>query len=377
MSVSRRIFVLAPAALWAASLAAQESDAFYARINALSGFEIRAYLFDPGLGVTKASQWHVPLAFVTPLNRRLSLDLSASYASTTLETTGGDTETITGFTDTQLRLLYTLQPDRLVASLVFNLPTGQRSVSQSEFAVTSTVGSNFLSFPVSGLGTAVGVTGGLAYAARAGSWNVGLAGSARYLGPYEPFSDVPGGTYTPGLEGRLRAGVDRLLGARTRFLLGAAVSTYSVDEFAGTGASIPRTSYKGGPRLITDVAMVHVAGTTTFSLAAWDYYRFAGSSNDTTAATQENVFNVELRAGLRAGPRVQVTPMVAFRQYNAAGQLAGRLYSGGASLNVGLSERLSAQVAGRFDSGWASEMGQPAWATLTGYGASVLFRFQR
>lgn len=376
VSLTRRIVVLAPAVLWAASLAAQESDAFYARINALSGFEFRAYAFDPGLSVTRASQWHVPLAFVSPINRRLSVDVSTSYASSTQETTGG-TETITGFTDTQLRFLYTLVPDRLVASFLFNLPTGQRSVSESEFAVTGAVGSNFLSFPVSGLGTAVGVTGGLAWAARAGSWNVGLAGSMRYLGPYEPFSDVVA-TYTPGLEGRLRAGVDRLLGARTRFLVGVTASTYSVDEFAGTGAGIPRTNYKAGPRLITDIAMVHVAGTTTFSLAAWDYYRLAGSRDDTTAAaTKENVFNIELRAGFRAGPRVQVTPLVAFRQYNAAGQLGGRLYSGGASLNLGLSERLSAQLSGRFDSGWASDVGQQAWANLTGYGAGVLFRFQR
>ena len=238
MSVTRRLFVFAPAALWAAGLAAQESDAFYARINALSGFEMRAYAFDPGLSVTRASQWHVPLAFVTPLNQRLSVDVSTSYASSTQETTGG-TETITGFTDTQLRFLYTMQPDRLIASLVFNLPTGQRSVSESEFAVTGAVGSNFLSFPVSGLGTAVGVTGGLAYAARAGSWNVGLAGSMRYLGPYEPFSDVVA-TYTPGLEGRLRAGVDRLLGARTRFLVGVTASTYSVDEFAAQARAFRR-----------------------------------------------------------------------------------------------------------------------------------------
>ena len=376
MSIVRRVLWLAPAAFGGTALAAQGSDALFARLNVLSGFESRAYMFDPGLRVKRASQWHIPFAFVTPLGRRLSVDISASYARSTYETydTTTSTATITGLTDTQLRLLYTLRPDRLVASLLLNLPTGQRSLSASEFEVSGALGSNFLSFPVSNLGTSFGITGGLAFATRAGAWNVGLAGSARYLGPYEPFTDVTT-TLNPGLEGRLRVGVDRLLGARTRFLVGVTGSTYSVDEYAGTG--IVTTSYKGGPRLITDLGFVHVAGSTTFSLAAWDYYRFAGLSADTTGpATRENVFNIELRVGLRAGPRVQVAPLVAFRQHNPDDYLGGRLYSGGVNVYARLSDHVGAQVGGRYDSGWSYVEDQGS-ANLTGYGATVLLRFQR
>jgi hypothetical protein len=242
--------------------------------------------------------------------------------------------------------------------------------------VTGAVGSNFLSFPVSALGTAFGLTGGLAYAARAGAWNLGLAGSVRYLGAYEPFSDAAA-TYTPGIEGRLRAGIDRLVGARTRILVGLTGSTFSADEFSGNGGGVGAGSYTPGPRLITDLGLVHVAGRTTFTLTAWDYYRVAGSTNDTTTtATRENVFNIELRAGVRAGARVQVTPLVAFRQYNPAGYLGGRLYSGGATIQLSVSDHLSAQVGGRFDSGWVQGTAG-GFATLTGYGASVLLRFQR
>lgn len=375
MSVVRPSLVLAPIVLWAASLAAQGSDAVYARVNALSGFEVRGFSFDSGLSVTRASQWHLPFAFVAPIGRRLSVDVSASYQSSSLTTLSG-TETITGLTDTQVRLLYTLQPDRLAASLLFNLPTGQRSVPETTFAVSGAVGSNFLSFPVSGLGTAFGVTGGLAFAARAGAWNMGLAGSVRYLGSYEPFSDAAA-TYTPGIEGRLRAGVDRLVGARTRVLMGLTGSTFSVDEFTGTGAGLDTSNYKPGTRVIADLGVVHVVGKTTFTLAAWDYYRLAGSRNDSTAiATKENVLNVELRVGVRASQRVQVVPLVAFRQYNPGGYRGGRLYSGGATVSVGVSDRVAAQVGGRFDSGWVVAEGG-GFANLTGYGASVLVRFQR
>ena len=100
-------------------------------------------------------------------------------------------------------------------------------------------------------------------------------------------------------------------------------------------------------------------------------------AGDTTAtATKENVLNVELRARIRAGGRVQVAPFAAFRQHNPAGYRGGRLYTGGATIHFGLSERLSAQVGGRFDSGWVSVQGI-GFANLTGYGASVLMRFQR
>lgn len=375
MSRAPRCLMFAPLLLGATALAGQGSDAVYARLNVLSGFEVRGFSFDSGLSVSKASQWHLPFAFVAPLGRRLSVDLSASYVGSSLTTAGGNTETITGLTDTQLRLLYTLQRDRLAASLVVNLPTGQRSVTESQFAVSGAVGSNFLSFPVSGLGTAFGVTGGLALAARAGAWNVGMAGSVRYLGAYEPFSDATA-TYTPGIEGRVRAGVDRLFGARTRVLVGVSGSTFSTDEFAGGGGGLGAGNYKPGTRFIGDVALVHVAGSTTITLAAWDYYRLAGSLGDSTALdTKENVLNIELRAGFRAGPRVQVVPLVAFRQWNPGDELGGRLYSGGMTFYVGLSERLSAQAGGRYESGWAAANG--GWAPFTGYGASVLLRFQR
>jgi hypothetical protein len=376
VSRARRCLVLAPALLGATALAGQGSDALYTRLNALSGFEVRGFSFDSGLSVSRASQWHIPIAFVTPVGRRLSIDVSASYVGSSLTTSGG-TEEITGLTDTQLRLLYTLQRDRLAASLVFNLPTGQRSVSESQFQVTGAVGSNFLSFPVSALGTAFGVTGGLAVATRAGAWNLGLAGSVRYLGSYEPFNDVAA-TYSPGLEGRVRAGLDRLVGARTRVLVGLTGSTFSADEFSGNGGGLGSGTYTPGPRLIADLGLVHVTGTTTFTLAAWDYYRLAGTSGDTTStATKENVLNVELRAGLRAGPRVQVTPLVAFRQYNPGGYRGGRLYSGGVTMQLSLSEHVSAQAGGRFDSGWAYVAESGGFANFTGYGASFLVRLQR
>ncbi len=125
--------------------------------------------------------------------------------------------------------------DRLVATAAFNLPTGTHALSTSQFRVAAAVGSSYLSFPVASFGTAFGVTVGLAYAERVGTWSVGGSGSLRYLGSYQPFANDTL-LYRPGVEWRLRAGIDRLLGPASRLLLGLTVSTFSTDVYSGASA---------------------------------------------------------------------------------------------------------------------------------------------
>jgi len=212
------------AAVCSGSLAAQGSDVLYARVEALSGWELRGYSFDQGIGAKTVAQWNIPVVVVAPLGRRVSVDLTTHYASGHFESYSGSPETLSGFTDTEVRFLYTVRRDRLIGSLSFNLPTGRHTVSTSEFQVAGAVGANYLSFPIANFGTGVGVAGGVAYARQAGAWNLGVSGSLRYLSSYTPFSDDTV-SYTPGWEGRVRAGADRLLGARSRLLLGLTLST--------------------------------------------------------------------------------------------------------------------------------------------------------
>src|SRR5574341_881236 len=126
--------VLALLALAATGLVAQASDALYTRLSVLSGWEMRRYDFDSGISTNSTSQWRVPVIAVAPLGRRLSLDLTTNYASSRLETTAG-TETLDGFSDTQVRALYTLSRDRFVGSVSLNLPTGKQDLTAGEFQV--------------------------------------------------------------------------------------------------------------------------------------------------------------------------------------------------------------------------------------------------
>jgi hypothetical protein len=362
----------------AGSLAGQGSTALYTRWNALGGFEFQRYGFSDSVGangVTSVSQWSIPFVVVAPIGRQMSVDLTTHIAHNSV--TGSTTQTYTGLTDTQLRLLYTLGRDRAVASLSINLPTGKHSFPTSEFAVSSSMSSPYLSFPVSSLGTGFAVTGGLAYAIPTGGWNLGFAGSVRYASSYEPFSDQPV-TYSPGLEGRLRLGADRLIGQRARLLLGATFSTFSTDQFSGSG--LVSGWFNPGPRFIGDVGYSYTWGRTTLGLGIWDFYRAAGSDGSSPSVdTKENVFNAELRVGHQLSPRLVLEPLVAFRQWSPGSVSGGRLFTFGANARIGLNDQFSATASARFGPGWVYDPtpGRSGKTDLTATGVSVLVRYQR
>ncbi len=361
--------------LASAPLLAQASDALYARFSGITGWEVRGYSFDPGIDTKDVSQWNLPLVVVAPLGRTLSVDLTTRYASGRVETYSGPAATLASFTDTQVRFLYTLRRDRLVATAAFNLPTGTHSQSTSQFRVAAAVGSSYLSFPVASFGTALGVTGGLAYAGRVGTWNVGGSGSVRYLGSYQPFANDTL-VYRPGVEWRLRTGADRLIGPTSRLLLGLTVSTFSTDVYSGASALLGG-SYRPGTRYIMDLAFVQVAGRSSLSLALWNYYRRAGvTDTGTNPDTKENVFNGELRVTYSVTSRLQLEPLVAYRQWNPSDYCGGRFRSGGLLARAALTDRLAATLGGRYDNGWILARGN-GFATLEGYGGSVFLRYER
>jgi hypothetical protein len=358
-----------------APLAAQGATALYTRWNALSGFEFQRYSFSGALSVQSATQWSFPVVVVAPLGRQMSLDVTTHLAHS--EVSGVTTEDFTGLTDTQLRLLYTLGRDRAVASLSFNLPTGKHSFPTSQFGVSSAMSSNFLSFPVSSLGSGFGITGGVAYAVPAGGWNLGFAGSVRYQSSYKPFSDQAL-TYNPGLEGRLRLGADRVIGQRSRLLVGLTYSTFSTDQFSGSGAIVSGW-YNPGPRIISDLGYAYTWGRTTVTVGAWDYLRLDGSTQSTandSLSTKENVINAELRLARQLSARVVLEPVIGIRQWNPDSYRGGRMGIFGLNGRFGLSDRFSATLGARLTPGWVYEPSQGR-SDVTGSGVSLLIRYQR
>jgi hypothetical protein len=264
---------------------------------------------------TKITELAVPMFVLLPITSQLSFDVGTSYARSEVnQTTNGQTvtSTIAGITDTQIRANYTLGNDMVVLTAGVNIPTGQSTVTAPQLLAAGLIGSDFLSFPISNMGTGFGGTGGVAFARPVGDWNVGLGISMRHASAYEPF-DAGGDAalhYQPGNEYRVRGGVDRTFGSG-RFNVGLTYSTFGNDNLAGS-------IYNTGNRWLTQFGVSNIVGPGTLVLGGWNLFREAGTLADSSLLGHENITNAALAYGVTVGGAV-IEPNVEGRVWSQSG----------------------------------------------------------
>lgn len=338
----------APLLLLCAPAALAAQSPVYERERGGVGIEVRTYAFQRGIQLRRATQVALPLFGGAPLGRRVFVDVTGSYATTELTSYDGAVSRLTGLTDTQVRTSYTAGHDAAVFSLAVNLPTGQSTIARDQLAIIRSAGQNFLPFPVSRYGGGYGLTGGVAMARRVGAWSLGLAGSLRYLGSYEPFSDVSG-QYTPGLESRVRIGARRLFGQRTSVAAGLTFSTFGTDEFTG----VPAFEYRPGNRIIGELAVSRQVHRATIRLAGWLYSRGSGdSSGAAVVKARERIADGTALVELPVGRSVFVEAGLEARSWQPAGQDGGSLVGLrlGGRRRIGSALTFAAML--RADTGW-------------------------
>jgi hypothetical protein len=324
------------------------------------GVLARGYSIDQG---PKTHQVAVPIAAVFPINERFSLDIGTYYASTTSKSVG----TVSGLTDTQIRGSYVFGRDAIVTTLMVNLPTGTKQTLTGS-NVTGAAAANFLAFPVNAYRTGASVTGGLAAATELGSWNVGLAGSLRYSGSYEPFSN-DSLTYSPGTEGRIKVGVDRLLGA-SRLSVGFTFSTFGTDEFQKIAGGT--SQYLPGNRYISEASLTFLAGQGSLTGYLWDYYRDrAGGSGP---ANHENILAIGVNGSWPLGAKMKLEPLAEVRFWSPD-KGSGKMFGTGAALEVPLGGKFTLSPSARIDFGSMDFTDGTGSHTLTGWGLSALLRY--
>jgi hypothetical protein len=312
----------------ASSLAAQSVG----EITARAAPQFHSYSIDAPSSTT-IREFSVPLFVVVPVTRGLTVDVGTAYARSHVEqTTFGKTSTsdVAGLTDTQLRANYVLGNDFIVLTAGLNLPTGQARVTTDQVLAAGLIGSDFLAFPISSMGTGFGETGGIAAARPVADWNVGAGFSMRRTEHYDPF-DLGGGTslrYQPGNEYRVRIGADRAIGMG-RVTLGFTYSTFGNDELAGS-------IYNTGNRYITQLAFNDDVGPGKVGLVAWNLLRTAGTLADSTFLGHEDISNTALSYGITVG-RTLIEPNVEARGWVQEGASTSFLTTLGvrSQLNVG------------------------------------------
>jgi hypothetical protein len=281
-----------------------------------SGPQFHSYTIKAPLN-EKISQIAIPFFVMVPVMPALTVDIGTSFAmvsheSTTLDGSGNPTTTtseLSGLTDTQVRASYAIGQEFVVVTAGINLPTGSATVDPSELDAATRIGSDFLTFPVSGFGSGLGFTGGVALARPMGSWNLGFGASMRQSTEYEPFRDAAGTPlkFTPGPEYRARMGVDRPFGTG-RMSFGLTFSAFGDDKANAT-------SFNTGNRYIGQFAMNSSLGEggVDYSFVLWNLYRSSGTQIDQNASPSGNITNASMTFGLRGPANVGIEPSIETR----------------------------------------------------------------
>lgn len=325
----------------------------YPQSKSGGGPEFQRYVFSQGIGLQNASQFTMPFFAGTPVGRRLYIDVSASYARTELNWFDGESSTVTGLTDTQIRTSYTAGSDRAVFSVSVNIPTGQTITSQ-QFAVARSLAQDFLPFRVSNYQGGFGVTGGLASATTAGRWSVGFAGSLRVSGSYELFSDVPS-SYSPGVEARIRVMGRRPVGKKSSMRLSLSFSTFGRDDLVG--ASTVR--YQPGNRIAGEVQFTHQIGRMTADFFGWAYARTVSDTNSVSIPeASEQIYQLGSLWTIPVGRDLTLDPGLNIRFWTAGDDSNGTLANAHVGVRFAVTGNLTIAPALQYETGSITLGGQ-------------------
>ena len=321
----------------------------------------------------KVSQVAFPVFVSVPVLPQLTVDVGTAFASANHERLAVDSmgapvtirSSLSGLTDTQLRANYTIGTDFVVITAGLNLPTGSSTLKPEEFEAATRIGSDFLTFPVSGFGSGFSMTGGVAVARPVGSWNLGMGASMRRAGEYEPFEDATGATTTfkPGVEVRTRIGADHPFGTG-RVSFGLSYSKFGDDR---ANAAV----YNTGDRYVGQVAVSNsLRNGVNYSVVLWNLYRTNGTLIDQSASPSGNITNAMVIFGVRGPSNITVEPSVETRLWTQQGSQTSFLSTLGMRLFV---DRGSWAVV----PGFGFSIGTLESATLTGMRATLAARIGR
>ncbi len=311
----------------------------------------------------KISEFSVPFHFILPITPAFTLDVGTAFA--TVEWSDGSaSSSMSGLTDTQIRANYAFGQDFVVITAGVNLPTGSATVDSTQLEAATRIGSDFLMFPISGFGSGLGFTGGVAIARPAGAWNLGFGASVRQSTEYEPFRDPTTGTpvkYQPGPEYRARIGADRPFGVG-RASFGLTYSKFGDDKSNAA-------TFNSGNRFVGQFALNDaLTNSVDYSVVLWHLLRTNGTLIDGSPTQRGNITNALLALGIRGSGSVSIEPTLEARTWSQQGTDASYLGTLGTRFVINRG-------------GWAVypglgySIGSMEGVSLSGYRGSIAFRF--
>lgn len=343
--------------------------------------------------VSRVSQWSVPVLVFVPLGRGLSVDVAAAYASGEVELDDRDAArvgtnhySLSGLTDTKIRLTGRLAGENLLFTLGFNAPSGKVKLDDEELNALRVLAAPALNLQIPTLGTGTGGTAGLVFAKAIANWAWALGGSYEIRNKYAPASVVSsGGLATPDFNPsdavHVSLGADGLLGSNG-MTFGLSADFFTEDKVIDDAASSSATTQLGP--IYTAEWQLRVAAPSfrELTLYAIDRYRSKYKRDGATVAQSDgNYLDAGVRSVIAVSGRTGVLAAANVRHHtglksdNTLGTAA--LASGG--LTLGLSRDLGGgyllQPFARGQYGRIETGGRKSNATAFGGGITLTRRF--
>jgi hypothetical protein len=270
--------------LLGASLVALAGSGAHAQVSDPIGgagvlFESYSFGTSEQVGIEKVSLLTVPVSARVSIADDLELGVSGAYASGTLTRTDGPSVSLSGLTDTELRLTYRMASERVLLSAVALAPTGKSKLTADEMDVAGVIAADLLPFAISnwGSGGGLGINAAVAMPMDdATSVGVGLGYVAARR--YEPLSATTF-AYRPGNQLHVRASADRRLGASAKASVQLTYRHFGRDQTAGTNF------YQSGDRLQAVGSYAFAAGAGTGIVYAGYLQRRSGQYTDVARIT--------------------------------------------------------------------------------------------
>jgi hypothetical protein len=204
------------------------------------GFGYEAYRFGTpeASGIRELSLLTLPWAVRSSIGDVVTIGVSGGYAAGRLVRDGGDETTLTGLTDTEVRVGFGRSTSDFSASVqaIAVLPTGEETHTGREALVAGAIAADLLPFRIVNWGTGGGLGGAVTAARPFAGGSVGFNVSYLAAREFEPIQDGGGNpvfAYRPGDQLQLRAALDRNLGSTGKLTVSLSMHHHRADRIDG------------------------------------------------------------------------------------------------------------------------------------------------
>ena len=248
-------------------LQAQEMHTrFFRDVTVGSGIHFQRWSGEGDLSVRELS---IPVTFIMPVSKRLSLDVVTGSGFATLDQ-GGSSD-LNGLTDTKIRASLIVGDELALITAGVNTPTGKKELSAEEQQVSNFLSQNALRFSTPNFGQGLDVNVGVATAKKVGETVVGIGVGYLLKGEFTPREG--GGDYKPGAEISLTAGLDRkVMAGDGKVTVDAVYTIYGEDELNGA------KTFQSGNKL-----MLQGQGILNTRAATWRLYAIERTKGKNTS----------------------------------------------------------------------------------------------